>query len=133
VIGITRSHPRHRQILRLFSDEPLEQYWAKIDAMIAGLPKSSRGQGQKSELQRTLIALDAIGAGTCEQISLKSSDLGIAVRKYNTNRALKSAPEFAERVKRSGHLLSYKLTARGQRLLDLLNLLDKSGTPDTTD
>ena len=77
------------------------------------------------------LVLDAIGiAGTCEQISEKSALLGIPVRKYNTNRALKSAPEFAERVKRSDHLLQYKLTARGQRLLDLLSLIDKSGAPD---
>jgi dephospho-CoA kinase/inosine/xanthosine triphosphate pyrophosphatase family protein len=107
------------------NDGTLEQYRAKIDTMIAALPKSSRGHGQKSELHRTLIALNAIGAGTCEQISSKSTALGIAVRTYNTNRALKSAPEFAERVKRSGHLLSYKLTARGQRLLDLLTLIEK--------
>jgi dephospho-CoA kinase len=111
----------------------LEQYRAKIDALVSALPKPSLGHGQKSELHRTLIALNAIGdAGTCEQISTKSAILGIPVRKYNTNRALKSAPEFAERVKRSGHLLSYKLTARGQRLLDLLNLIAKAGTADAS-
>jgi dephospho-CoA kinase/inosine/xanthosine triphosphate pyrophosphatase family protein len=114
------------------NDGTLEQYRAKIDALILALPKSSRGHGQKSELYRTLIALNAIGdSGTCEQISTKSADLGIPVRKYNTNRALKSAPEFAERVKRSGDLLSYKLTARGQRLLELLDLIDKSAPPPT--
>jgi dephospho-CoA kinase len=112
------------------NDGTLEQYRAKIDTMVTALPKSSRGHGQKSELHRTLIALNAIGAGTCEQISLKSTALGIAVRKYNTNRALKSAPEFAERVKRSGHLLSYKLTARGQRLLDLLSLIENHELAD---
>jgi dephospho-CoA kinase len=111
------------------NDGSLEQYRAKIDALVSALPKLSRGHEQKRELHRTLIALDAIGdAGTCEQISAKSADLGIPVRKYNTNRALKSAPEFAERVKRSGHLLQYKLTARGQRLLDLLNLIDTGAT-----
>jgi dephospho-CoA kinase/inosine/xanthosine triphosphate pyrophosphatase family protein len=114
------------------NDGTLEQYRAKIDALVSALPKAWRGHGQKSELHRTLIALDAMGdAGTCEQISAKSADLGIPVRKYNTNRALKSAPEFAERVKRSGQLLQYKLTARGQRLLDLLNLIDNSGPPKT--
>jgi dephospho-CoA kinase len=115
------------------NDGSVEQYRAKIDALVSALPKSSRGHGQKSELHRTLIGLDAIGAAaTCEQISAKSANLGVPVRKYNTNRALKSAPEFAERVKRSGHLLSYKLTARGQRLLELLNLIDKSA-PRATD
>lgn len=114
------------------NDGTLEQYRAKIDALTSALPKPTRGHGQKSELHRTLIALDALGnAGTCEQISEKSADLGIPVRKYNTNRALKSAPEFAERVKRSGHLLSYKLTARGQRLLELLTLIDKPRTSET--
>jgi hypothetical protein len=106
----------------------LEQYWAKIDALVSVLPKLRREVGHRSELHRTLIALNEMQAGTCEQISATAADLGIPVRKYNTNRALKSVPEFAERIKRSGHLLSYKLTARGQRLLDLLNLIEKSGT-----
>jgi dephospho-CoA kinase len=111
------------------NDGTLEQYRARIDALVSALPKAARGHGQKSELHRTLIALDAIGdAGTCEQISAKSADLEIPVRKYNTHRALKSVPEFAERVKRSGHLLQYKLTARGQRLLDLLNLIEIGAT-----
>lgn len=110
------------------NDGTLEQYRSRIDKVIAALPKSSRGKEQKSELHRTLVALNAIETGTCQQISSKSVDLGIEVRKYNTNRALKSVPEFAERVKRSGHLLSYKLTARGERLLDLLNLIEKSST-----
>jgi dephospho-CoA kinase/inosine/xanthosine triphosphate pyrophosphatase family protein len=114
------------------NDGTLEQYRAKIDAFVAAFPKHARGHEQKSELHRTLLALDAIrDAGTCEQIAEKSASLGMPVRKYNTNRALKSAPEFAERVKLSGHLLSYKLTARGQRLLELLNLIEKSGPPET--
>ena len=114
------------------NDGTMDQYRAKIDALAATIPKEGRGHEQKSELHRTLIALDAIGdTGTCEQISAKSADLGISVRKYNTNRALKAAPEFAERVKRSGHLLQYRLTARGQRLLELLNLIERSGTPET--
>jgi hypothetical protein len=113
------------------NDGTMDQYRARIDVLVAGLPKQGRGHEQKSELHRTLIALDAIGdAGTCEQISTKSADLGISVRKYNTNRALKSAPEFAERVKRSGQLLQYRLTARGQQLLELLNLIERSGTPE---
>lgn len=115
------------------NDGSLEQYRAKIDALVSALPKHARGHDQKNELHRTLIVLDAIGnAGTCEQISEKAVALGIPVRKYNTNRALKSAPEFAERVKRSGHLLEYKITARGQRLLDLLNLIDKSAPSATS-
>ena len=109
------------------NDGTLDQYRAKIDALVSTLPRHARVHEQKSELHRSLIALHALGdAGTCEQISAKSVSLGIPVRKYNTNRVLKSAPEFAERVKQSGHLLSYKLTARGEHLLDLLDLLDKA-------
>ena len=65
------------------NDGTLEQYRGKIDALVSTPPKTSRGHGQKSELYRTLIALDAIGdAGTCEQISAKSAELGIPVRKF---------------------------------------------------
>lgn len=111
----------------IHNDGTLEQYRAKIEALVSSLPKLAQAHEQKSELHRTLMALNEIGdAGTCEQISEKSAELGFPIRKYNTNRALKSVPEFAERVKRSGHLLSYKLTARGQRLLDLLNVVGKS-------
>src|SRR5690606_1898690 len=42
------------------NDGTLEQYRLKIDATIAALQKSSRSDGQKSELHRTLIALNAI-------------------------------------------------------------------------
>ncbi len=111
------------------NDGTLEQYREKIDTVVSTHSKTLQGSERKSELHRTLLALDAIAeAATCEQISAKASDLGIPVRKYNTNRALKSAPEFAERVKRSDYLLQYKLTARGQRLLDLLSVIGKSAT-----
>ena len=108
----------------------LNLYRAKIDALVSTLPRHARVHEQKSELHRSLIALHALGdAGTCEQISAKSVSLGIPVRKYNTNRVLKSAPEFAERVKQSGHLLSYKLTARGEHLLDSWTCLTKLEHP----
>jgi inosine/xanthosine triphosphate pyrophosphatase family protein/dephospho-CoA kinase len=115
------------------NDGTLEQYRARIDAVVSAPLQHALAPQQKSELHRTLIALDAIGdAGTCEQISSRAVALGVPVRKYNTNRALKAVPEFAERVKRSGHLLRYKLTARGQRLLELLNLIAGS-RPAKTD
>jgi inosine/xanthosine triphosphate pyrophosphatase family protein/dephospho-CoA kinase len=121
------------------NDSTLEQYKAKIDALVAGVDRNSTrvaqaGHGhqavrQKSELHRTLRALKAIGqVGTCEAISAKTAQFGPPVRKYNTNRALKSVPEFAERVKRSGHLLSYRLTARGDQLLELLDKITSRTT-----
>src|SRR5689334_12551187 len=90
------------------NDGTLDQYKAKIDSFIEALTSSvggsSKGIGtqkarlQKSELHRTLSALNAIGhAGTCETIAAKASELGHPVRKYNTNRALKGIPEFAEK------------------------------------
>lgn len=112
------------------NDGTLEQYKVKIDMLISDLSGNrsrirertgSKGLSEKSELHRTLSALSALGSdGTCSAISAKASELGMPVRKYNTNRALKEVPEFAERVKRAGHLLSYRLTARGQQLLELL-------------
>ncbi|WBL78017.1 AAA family ATPase [Bradyrhizobium xenonodulans] len=111
------------------NDGTLELYKERIDSLIATMtdkdeaPPQSRGH--KSELHRTLNALRAIGsAATCAAISEKAAELGTPVRKYNTNRALKAVPEFAERVKRSEQLLSYKLTARGEALLQLLEKVD---------
>jgi dephospho-CoA kinase/inosine/xanthosine triphosphate pyrophosphatase family protein len=114
------------------NDGTLEQYKVKIDTLVGNLeqgrarktqPSSDHhASRQKSELHRTLSALRVLGqAATCEAISKSTIKFGMPVRKYNTNRALKSVPEFAERVKRSGHLLSYRLTARGDQLLELLD------------
>ncbi len=108
------------------NDGTVEQFKEKIDAFVARLDgtKSARAKSERrtmSELHRSVLALQSLGgSGSCAAISQKSSELGAFVRKYNTNRALKSIPEFAERVKRSGHLLSYRITARGQHLLELL-------------
>ena len=108
------------------NDGTVEQFKQRIDAFVAGLDaQKSRGDSYtpraKSELHRTLTALQALGgSGSCEAISEKTVELEMFVRKYNTNRALKSIPEFAERIKRSGHLLAYRITARGQHLLELL-------------
>ena len=67
------------------NDGTLEHYRAKINSLVSALPKHARVHEQKSELHRTLIALDAIGdAGTCEEISAKSASLGIPVRKYKS-------------------------------------------------
>jgi len=108
------------------NDGTLEQYKDRINSFITAMTGTDAAARQlriqKSELYRTLSALRAIGkAATCAAISEKASELAAPVRKYNTNRALKAVPEFAERVKRSEHLLSYKLTGRGEALLELLD------------
>jgi dephospho-CoA kinase/inosine/xanthosine triphosphate pyrophosphatase family protein len=108
------------------NDGAVEQFKEKIDALVMRLGAPSAKQVSsahriKSELHRSLVALHALGgSGSCAAISQKTVELCMPVRKYNTNRALKSIPEFAERIKRSGHLLSYRITARGQHLLELL-------------
>jgi hypothetical protein len=108
------------------NDGTVESFKAKIDAFVTGLDgrvpsRLNPARDNRSELHRSLNALRALGdSGSCAAISEKASELGMPVRKYNTNRALKSIPEFAERIKRSGHLLSYRITARGQHLLELL-------------
>ncbi|MDA9478255.1 xanthosine triphosphate pyrophosphatase [Bradyrhizobium sp. CCBAU 65884] len=111
------------------NDGTLELYKERIDSLIVTMTGKHRAptqsRNQKSELYRTLNALRALGsAATCAAISEKAAELGTPVRKYNTNRALKAVPEFAERVKRSEELLRYKLTARGEALLQLLEKFD---------
>src|SRR5450631_2495762 len=77
-----------------------------------------------SELHRCLIALKVIGcSATCDAISTETARQGTPVRRYNINRALKSVPEFAQRVERSSDLLKYKITGRGLLLLELMNLV----------
>jgi dephospho-CoA kinase/inosine/xanthosine triphosphate pyrophosphatase family protein len=108
------------------NDGTVEQFKERIGTFVTSLdgqksPRNTSARRTKSELQRSLVALLALGgSGSCAAISQKTIELGMPVRKYNTNRALKSIPEFAERIKRSGHLLSYRITARGQHLLELL-------------
>jgi hypothetical protein len=77
-----------------------------------------------SELHRCLRALRSIGhAATCDAISEESAKFGVQVRRYNTNRALKSVPEFAVRIDPLGSLLKYRITPKGQYLLNLLDLI----------
>jgi hypothetical protein len=78
-----------------------------------------------SELHRCLSALVRIGrTATCEEIS-EATGTGLRqvildATRYNTNRALKSAPEFSDRITKAGKPLSYRLTKRGHDLLRLL-------------
>ena len=79
----------------------------------------------ESELSRSLKSLYLIGrAATCDEIAAGTTGLSRPVRRYNTNRALKSVPEFAERVERKGYVLRYRLTASGKSLVHLLSIGD---------
>jgi hypothetical protein len=97
--------------------------------LISGAPEKLRLQSSKSlsELHRSLRALLTIGiAATCEEISELTAELGLSVRKYNTNRALKEVPEFAHRLEQKGERLRYQPTERSLSLLRLLDLLTSS-------
>lgn len=105
------------------------QYCQRIEDAIRQVSQTTRGNSSRenttlSELHRSLRALISIGlAATCEEISALTSELGTPVRKYNTNRALKAAPEFAQRIERKGAKLRYQPTARSLSLVALLDLL----------
>ena len=113
----------------IVNDGTLDQYCKRIEEALdltSVTPESLRLQSSKSlsELHRSLKALLAIGiAATCEEISSLTARLGPAVRKYNTNRALKEVPEFAERIEQKGQHLRYQPTNRSLSLLRLLDLL----------
>jgi inosine/xanthosine triphosphate pyrophosphatase family protein/dephospho-CoA kinase len=105
------------------NDADLDSYFRKIEEItnLATLPER---QSSPSELHRSLRALRRIGhSATCDEIASGTTDEGIAVRRYNTNRALKAVPEFAQRIEKRGELLRYRLTARAASLLNLLDLL----------
>lgn len=106
-----------------------DQYCQKIEDAIQQVSHTTRGNSSRenrmpSELHRSLRALISIGlAATCEEISALTGELGTPVRKYNTNRALKAAPEFAQRIERKGAKLRYQPTARSLSLVALLDFL----------
>lgn len=108
------------------NDTHLHTYLNKIDELfddIASGPRSVLDAPTPGELHRCLRALvDLNRLATCEEISLASAATGPPVQRYNTNRALKHVPEFAERIERRGKLLSYKITDAGRTLLELLDI-----------
>ena len=122
--------------ITIHNDGTRDQYCKKIEEAIDLISKtpgalSLQSNNSLSELHRSLKALLTIGsAATCEEISSLTVNLGLPVRKYNTNRALKAVPEFAQRVMQKGTRLRYQPTARSLSLLallDLLTSLDKRG------
>jgi inosine/xanthosine triphosphate pyrophosphatase family protein/dephospho-CoA kinase len=109
------------------NDGDMTEYHNKIEGVLADSQTAdfrTNHATTTSELLRSLRALKEIGrAATCAEISDMTYSQGARVRKYNTNRALKGAPEFATRVQRNGSLLRYMLTPRGQKVLILFDLL----------
>jgi hypothetical protein len=112
------------------NDGTVEQYQRKIDDALRAFSgpdrkiEYERAQRPESELHRCLQALEKLGrTATCDEIASMTGKLGVSVRRYNTNRALKGAPEFANRVEKSGKLLSYRITPQGRELLRFLSAL----------
>ena len=115
----------------------VEAFEAKIDEVIgqaistslSRLEHRTSGTSIPGELSRCLEALASLRhSSTCEEIAAETGRFGEEVRKYNTNRALKVVPEFAERIEKTGALLSYRITQRGKILLSLLRLLDQTSS-----
>ena len=110
------------------NDGTMDQYLRRVDELL-GSPflseKSSISiseQRPKGELHRCLFALARLNrVASCDEIAENTAKSGVGVRRYNTNRALKAVPEFAERVQKSGRLLSYRITNQGRTLLTLLD------------
>lgn len=96
---------------------------------LVGRERAMKGFDDLSEFHRCMIALERIGrVAKCDEISQETAELGSKVWKYNTNRALKPVPMFADRYDDGEELLRYGITTRGKSLLRLLNL--QRGFPD---
>lgn len=117
------------------NDGSIAQYKNRIDTFLNELATASpTGSSTKekhfSELHRCLFALYKVGsAASCEQIYEETARFGSPVRVYNTNRALKEVPEFAQRIESPDALLKYAITKRGDKLLSLLDVA--KGFPET--
>jgi inosine/xanthosine triphosphate pyrophosphatase family protein/dephospho-CoA kinase len=116
----------------LTNDTSIPEYHVKIDELVASIGKVQRARAAtqpirnairpEGELHRCLRALQTLGrTATCDEISAETSRSGSAVRRYNTNRALKRVPDMAERVEKKHSLLSYRLAEKGRILLQLLD------------
>lgn len=113
------------------NDADMRSYWRRINDLVSTIDTLQEGRRSASELHRSLRALQKIGrAATCDEIAAVTEEQGAAVRKYNNNRALKSVPEFATRLKKRGELLRYRLSPRAP---SLLRLLDLTATPSSTE
>ncbi|RAI41201.1 non-canonical purine NTP pyrophosphatase [Rhodoplanes roseus] len=112
--------------LVISNEESMERYLARVDDVFGHIEKERiqyASAASPSELERCLTALNKIGmVATCQEISDRTQESGFPVLVYNTNRALKAAPEFARRVKRPGGKLSYEITDRGRALLTLMQI-----------
>lgn len=90
---------------------------------LVGNERGTASFDELSEFHRSMIALSSFDSvATCDEISSRTAELGSKVWKYNTNRALKPFPMFADRYDDGEELLRYGATGRGQSLLYLLNL-----------
>ena len=106
------------------NDDDIPSFQRRIAEAIGTSEVRIETRGEETEMHRSIRALSKIGrAATCDEIARTTEQLGVRVRKYNTNRALKSIPEFATRVTKSGQLLKYRLTQQGAALLELMELL----------
>ena len=94
------------------------------DILLRGFHIYRRQVREVSELERSIRALCMIDRrATCKEISeFTSNSKKNKVRIYNVNRALKGIPEFARRHEpEKGRLLSYSITTRGKKLVELLD------------
>ncbi len=119
------------------NNSSLDEYGARVDRAVDSLwnakPRDKKVRSHApSELERCLRALAALGkASTCDEISTKTHEQGVPVRRYNTNRALKAVPKFVTRIEKRGHLLRYRLTQEGRTLLLLFDeIVGRRGHPE---
>ena len=110
----------------IMNDGPMETYIRRVNDFLNDFrlakPTERPSRAKNSELYRSLAALKRLAQpSTCEEISDETARWGHRVRKYNTNRALKQLPEFAERMELRGAKVRYRLSPRGAKLIDLID------------
>lgn len=114
--------------VKIDNNDSLSNYQERINEFLkrfviggefASHMKAQRERLLQNELVRSLSALRRLNRyGTCDDISSETAKLGNKVRTYNTNRALKSVPEYARRRKVGNELLRYNITPAGRHFLD---------------
>ena len=106
------------------NDGELGSFYRRVDAVVGRImfQNSLEQRSEQSELHRSLRALSNFDRyASCEEIAEETAKLGVPVRRYNTNRALKAASHFADRSSSSHDVLRYRLNSSGESLLRYLD------------
>ncbi len=113
------------------NEESLEEYYARIKAIITGTVEPAahgvstrvhpRHDADENQLYRCLVALDSAGRPLIwDGIEAPTRRSGKTIRHNNANKVLKRVPELARRLEREGTRVRYEILNPGRAYVRLM-------------